>query len=368
MRQKPDVKNYWRLGVLTLASVYFLIFVGGVVRSTGSGMGCPDWPKCFGQWIPPTHQSQLPPDYKSVYVEQRMEKNQKFSSYLDFLGFYNLADEIRNDPNILVEEDFNTAKTWTEYINRLIGVLVGFLILATFIKSIPLYKSNPKVFWLSLATLVAVLFQGWIGSIVVSTNLLQWMITVHMLIALLIVALLTYLVVYIRWSDKTQSVVGYSNLTSLLIVLMGITILQIIMGTQVRESVDLASSTLGQSQRQNWVESLGVIFYVHRSFSILVLLAHVFLVYLTSKHYGNQRNLMLNSLVLLLVILLEIASGAIMSWFAIPKAAQPIHLVFACLAFGLQFYIYAKLRWLHNNRRVNLSKQNTDHVSYQVYH
>ena len=124
------------LSTITLVSVYLLILVGGIVRSTGSGMGCPDWPRCFGKWVPPTEAKQLPADYKEVYSQQRAAKNERFASYLGAFGFAQLADQIRNDTSILEEEDFNATKTWIEYLNRLMGALVGVLILATFVASL----------------------------------------------------------------------------------------------------------------------------------------------------------------------------------------------------------------------------------------
>ena len=91
--------RYRRIALITLASVYFLILVGASVRASGAGMGCPDWPTCFGQWIPPTNEAQLPGNYQEIYAE---------------LGYR--------------DTQFNVVKTWTEYANRLIGVTIGFLI------------------------------------------------------------------------------------------------------------------------------------------------------------------------------------------------------------------------------------------------
>lgn len=366
MRLKPKVNAYRRLSLITLASIYFLILVGGIVRSTGSGMGCPDWPKCFGSWIPPTEVEQLPSDYKEVYAEQRAEKNARFTLYLDFLGFANLANNIRNDKSILVEQDFNPVKTWTEYINRLIGAVIGLLIFGVFVLSITFIGHDNRIFTFSAITLISVGIQGWIGSIVVSTNLLQWMITVHMLLALLIVGLLTYLVLRVRNNNIQSFNSGFSpTIFTTLIILLFLSILQIMMGTQVRESVDEVAKAMNYQERDTWIEQLGLIFYIHRSFSIIVLLAHFFLLYKVGKLYGNQGNLMMNSLVLMIVILLEIASGAIMAWFAIPRFAQPVHLLFASLAFGLQFYIWLKVYDLKKSS-VLRSNQHKN-ASYQVY-
>ena len=65
-------------------------------------MGCPDWPTCFGQWVPPTSETQLPSNYQEIYAD---------------LGY--------------ADTRFNVVKTWTEYLNRLIGVGIGLLIFLT---------------------------------------------------------------------------------------------------------------------------------------------------------------------------------------------------------------------------------------------
>jgi cytochrome c oxidase assembly protein subunit 15 len=185
--------RFHRLCLITLVAVYFLILVGGVVRSTGSGMGCPDWPKCFGSWVPPTSIYQLPADYKEKFAAIREAKNKKFARYLNVFGFESTANAILNDKSILVEADFNVAKTWIEYLNRIVGVIIGFLIIAVFVLSFRLRKEHKSWFWISLATLITVIIQGWFGSIVVSTNLTSWTITIHMLMAFVLVGLLIWL-------------------------------------------------------------------------------------------------------------------------------------------------------------------------------
>ncbi|TNF39223.1 MAG: heme A synthase, partial [Cytophagales bacterium] len=187
------INSFRRTSFLTVAAVYFLILVGGIVRSTGSGMGCPDWPKCFGSVIPPTHVDQLPKNYQEIYLAQRIAKNERFVATLEKLGFEDTARQIANDKSILVEEEFNATKTWIEYINRLIGVVIGLLIILTLWKSLKLWKIDRMIPILAFVALVLVLFTGWIGSIVVSTNLLEWMITIHMLLALALVGVLLYI-------------------------------------------------------------------------------------------------------------------------------------------------------------------------------
>src|SRR6202012_449047 len=126
MSKTTSKNKFQKINLLSIVLLFVLILAGGVVRSTGSGMGCPDWPKCFGSYVPPTDVSQLPAGYKDKYVAGRVAKNQHFAKTLDLFGYSDLAQRIRADRSILIPEDFNVARTWTEYVNRLIGVLSGF--------------------------------------------------------------------------------------------------------------------------------------------------------------------------------------------------------------------------------------------------
>ena len=179
--------NYNLSTKISLFLLYILILAGGVVRCTGSGMGCPDWPKCFGMYIPPTSVDQLPENYEKIFVEGRIKKNERLSSVLSFFGLNKLSEKIKSDPEIKKGESFNVFKTWTEYINRLIGALVGLSLLFVFLCSIFLKPLNRKLILLSFLSLVLVFFQAWVGSIVVSTNLLSGLITFHVIVALLII-------------------------------------------------------------------------------------------------------------------------------------------------------------------------------------
>lgn len=329
------IRGYNRLCLSTLVAVFILILAGGVVRTTGSGMGCPDWPKCFGTWVPPTSVDQLPPDYKVKFAEHRDKKNQKFVKYLIALGFDATAERILSDKSILEEADFNATKTWTEYINRLLGVLVGFLILALFVWSLALRKTSPTIFYFSLATLVAVIFQGWFGSIVVSTNLTSWTITVHMLLAMLIVALLVFL--YHVSNDAESDLQGIKNFRGLLLMCMAALFAQVIWGTQVRQAIDrlAASSAL----RETWISQLGLEFVIHRSFSWLVLILHVVLVVKMMKTTVTKTL----PLGLIVLILGALASGAGMAYFSVPYLLQPVHLLLGTMVFGVQLLLFFKM-------------------------
>ena len=328
-----NLRAFYKLSLSTLIAVYILIAVGGIVRSTGSGMGCPDWPKCFGNWVPPTDISQLPPDYKEIYADYRHQKNVRFAKYLRAMGMGDTADQLLNDESVLIEADFNPTKTWIEYFNRITGVIIGFLIFMVFVYSLKFWNVDRKLTVLSFLTLVLVSFQGWIGSFVVSSNLTPWTITVHMFLALVIVAMLIYLV-----HESSPEQVSVYSPTGFwwLIACMAVVLVQILLGTRVREAIDTVSRI---ADRSEWISLIDEEFSIHRSFSWIVLLLHVGLLASLRKLEGIRTF----QIALILVILATIITGVGMAWFAVPPFLQPVHLLLATVCFGIQFLFVLKL-------------------------
>ncbi|MDQ2656422.1 MAG: COX15/CtaA family protein [Bacteroidota bacterium] len=328
------LRAFYKLSLSTLVAVYILILVGGVVRSTGSGMGCPDWPRCFGNWVPPTDVSQLPPDYKETYADYRHQKNLKFARYLRVIGMGSTADKLLSDESVLIESDFNPTKTWIEYFNRITGVIIGFLIFLVFVYSLKFWNSDRKLTILSFLTLVLVSFQGWLGSFVVSSNLTPWTITVHMFLALVIVAMLVYLVHTTSGeSNEVYSVSAYWWLVACIAVVL----VQILLGTHVREAIDAVART---TERQDWISAVGETFTIHRSFSWAVVLVHAGLVFSLLSDKKRLKGFVPGLIVLIVVTLL---TGIGMAWFAVPPFLQPLHLLLATICFGVQFLFLLKM-------------------------
>jgi len=296
------LNTYQKVAITTVLATIFLIFVGGLVRAAGAGLGCPDWPKCFGMWIPPTTATELPAAF---------------------------------DPS-----QFNVFKTWTEYINRLIGVVIGFLILSTFVLSFRYRKSRPAVFYSSAAAFVMVLFQGWLGGQVVLTGLSEWLITVHMILAMAIMAVLLYAAykatsefLSVDLSDNIRRGLFWTG-----VVLLIFTLGQTVLGTQVREAIDLVKNANPTSPRESWLDLIGSIDEYHRTLSWSVFLPGLLIGYLGVWKSGSNLISKL-SLAIVSVILFQIALGAGLYYLGMPPAYQVFHLVGVAVLICLEFLL-----------------------------
>lgn len=337
-----------------MGAVFLVILAGGVVRMTQSGMGCPDWPRCFGMWIPPTDASQLPADFESYLSKQD------------------------------IDHSFNVYHTWIEYINRLLGAILGvFIFIYAVWTSIKFSSRKPrmknllmanlglavcliifgtlgasmllKVFGLlfvlsalyslffairyasrrslvvvSILLLVAVAIQGWLGKLVVDENLSVVKITIHMVGALVIAAL--PLINISKLKEKKISVTPF--IKHLMSGMIFIVLIQIILGTQVREEIDVISKALSYEQRELWIERLGSIFFIHRSFSWLVLIGTLVLYF---KGRGII-DLVKTSRWITINVFVIIALGITMVYLDVPAISQPLHLLLACALLMQLFY------------------------------
>jgi cytochrome c oxidase assembly protein subunit 15 len=334
-------QRFIRLNLLTIVVTLLLILAGGIVRSTGSGMGCPDWPKCFDQYIPPTSVSQLPTNYKEKYVAERIAKNERFAKTLDKMGKVELADSIRHDQSILVPESFNVAKTWTEYLNRLMGAITGVLLIVLVVFSFVYKRIAKRIVVLSILNLLVVGFQGWLGSIVVSTNLMAWIVTVHMLLALVILAILIYTYNYALGLGQKPVVVMAKIwwLKLLIFVSIAVSVIQIVLGTEVREAVDYVSKGVNVVIRENWLEEVGKIFSYHRDMAIIVLVLNLWIYREVKDKFSGKQALLIGNAIGI-VLLLQIGTGLILSYFALPPYAQALHILFSTVLFSLQYYLF----------------------------
>lgn len=320
---------------LTLIFIYLVVVAGSFVRITGSGMGCPDWPKCFGQWVPPTEISQLPENYKEIYLEKREKKLNKFCSFLNSLGMEETATRIKNDPTVFQEEDFNANKTWTEYLNRLVGALAGLFMFVGFVWMFLYYRSRTLLLLTGL-NLVLMGIEGWFGSIVVATNLVPWTITVHLFLALIIIGIQLYIVHKISPVQRKKLVLT-PLLKLLTFIVFLITFYQMFLGTQVREYIDeLTKQGFG---RESWTDRLGWEFLIHRSFSWLVLVLMTLMVWKNEK--GKKISVLRWAYV---VLAIELISGVLLAYADMPGLVQTSHLIFASLLFGILLMTIYRLR------------------------
>jgi heme a synthase len=338
---------------LSLATALLVILAGSIVRMTGSGMGCPDWPKCFGQYIPPTQIEQLPADYKMRFAVKGKE----------------IAD-------------FDAFKTWVEYVNRLLGALLGVFVLGMVAASFALVfgrfrgrsrersreysrgrspasppESSRTLALLAFATLIVTGFVGWLGSVVVASDLQPVKITLHMLTALVILALCATIVFKAQpvrvesiraQPENVAAAAQFSDalqpLRGLLLLALGLTLVQIVLGTQVREYIDELGKVLPPIDRERWISLLPTVFVIHRSFSLLVLVPNGMILWQAWQAWQARKSMQpvqfIAPAALLAALLVgEIVVGIVLAYFAVPKAAQPLHLLLATMIFTVQWWL-----------------------------
>ena len=327
---------------ITIVSIFLIIVAGSLVRMTGSGMGCPDWPKCFGYLIPPTSIDQIEWGNGKTFFKGQMIifDEQLWSANHNFI-----SSEVFNKDNwtLYTKHDyaiFNPFHTWMEYINRLIGAISGLLTFIMFIMSFRYWNTKRKITLLSGMTVFFMVFQAWLGATVVFSVLQPIKITIHMLMALVILALMVYLISKVPDPSKEKNIIFDKRLYQFLKIAIVLSLIQITLGTQVRQLIDEIASSLYHMQRNLWVDLVGTTFKVHRSFAISLVIINVALFFRNYKL--KYRYQLVNYIVV--IVFLEVLSGIILTYFDMLALMQPIHLILASLLFLIQIALYFKLQ------------------------
>ncbi|MDA8769871.1 MAG: COX15/CtaA family protein [Schleiferiaceae bacterium] len=319
MQHNPLVR---RLATISLVFIFLVILAGSVVRATGSGMGCPDWPQCFGYTIPPTDVETLTWRAARSFEEGQMIllKDQFWVATADFTTGEEFASENwtlfdRHDYNI-----FNPVHTWIEFINRLIGALSGLPVLALAIIGMWGVRRNVWNAVLSVGVLFLLLFEAWLGKLVVDGNLVPNQITIHMMGSVAIVLLLLAL----RARNTPSPAPLPKPVRNGLLFLLVLIVVQIFLGTQTRELVDAAFDHNESVLRTSVIPSIEAVMpKIHRSFAWVILIVTSLLYYLRKKH----RAVVPGFGALIFAIALEWSVGVVLYFLGLPKAMQPVHLV-----------------------------------------
>ncbi len=311
--------RFQKLSVAALISVLFLMFVGAVVRVTGSGMGCPDWPTCWGCLIPPTSVDQV--DFDKLPIERFQAK----------------AARMGRDPaSITVESlraEFNPRHVWTEFFNRLCSLPVGLFSLATFIAAFWQREKRPLVFWMAFASLAVVLVNAWMGARVVYSGLKPGVLTTHLALAMA----LTGMLAYCAWRGTDHpwrarmAPVPLKSLQLAVSILLAATIAEGIIGSQVREMTDELAKSHLDTPRSTWNGELegSWMYLVHRSFSWVIAGVTLWAWRLSAKHREGGAGWVERAV--LGIVVAQMVLGVVMSQVHIYSWVQVLHVGLAAV-------------------------------------
>jgi len=301
------------LAITTTALTYFLIFVGGLVRVSGAGLGCPDWPRCFGRWIPPTRLDQLPPEF---------------------------------DPST-----FNITLAWIEYVNRLVGVVVGLFILALAIVVVIYYRRHKRLLTPAILALILVAIQGWQGSIVVAMGLDPAVVNIHLYTALIIAGFLVYLTQQTFYLDPERNDERHTRyspgLANTLVVLFLVVMVQVILGSQVRAGFEFLMQTLRFVGNLSVMELIGPGVSIHMWVGVLVLLLGGILIYQLRYTSESVSTLMAVSATLVVILMVgQVILGFSLMRVGLPPIMQLYHLWMGSILMGTVLVMITALQ--HN--------------------
>lgn len=302
------MNRFQRIALSTFVCLEVLIFLGAIVRATGSGLGCPDWPRCYGCLVPPTNAADI-----------NFEK-------LDLTKFKEKAARIGEDPASITIETlrarFDPLETWIEYLNRVSSLPLLIALLALMIAA---FKQPVRSLrWSAIAAMVLFLMNAVIGALVVKSLLKPNTVSLHMALAIVMLSVLVFTV----WRGAPtpwRFTLREPWVHQLAIGLFVLVAIEGIMGSQVREMTDALARTHAGHPRSEWVGELEHtwVYLVHRSFSWLILGSGIWFFVQMKQCLGRLRAL---EAAILGLIVAQMLLGVVLSQIGIVRIAQVLHI------------------------------------------
>lgn len=304
-----EQNKYKKLVAVTLFLTFDLIIFGAFTRLTDSGLGCPDWPGCYGEANP-----------------------------------FQAHSEIKAAESLLPTGPVTVAKAWIEMIHRYLAMSVGFLIMLQMGIAWWQRKIRPFSPWLATSLFVLVGIQGAFGKWTVTMKLQPIIVTIHLILALIILSMLAW-----AWQrESSRSETNYSRpLYKLLPIAFIILLIQVALGGWVStnyaalachdyplcngelvpqldfEHAYVLWRELGRTGSGDFLpfSALITIHWVHRSFAWIVFAVLGYVVFLGRKH-ANTKTL---SNAVLAVLLMQLITGVATIYFSWPLAIAVLH-------------------------------------------
>jgi cytochrome c oxidase assembly protein subunit 15 len=303
------MKSFVRFSFVSTLFTYLVIFTGGLVRVSGAGLGCPDWPKCFGRWLPPLSYDQVPVAFDATQV--------------------------------------NLVLAWIEYLNRILGVILGILVAVTAILAIKNFRKTPSVLAPSVFAGLLVAFLGWQGGKVVETHLEPFLVSMHLIIALALACLLLYatLRAYYLSGEGNRAVGVYPQRAALWVALLWLlVVVQVVLGTEMPSGLEALAGRFPLADGVELIAELGAVKYIHPLLGVAIALVTI-AVGLRLLAKSTPCGLAKQGLWLaMLLVLFQLLLGLGLIGVGTPPFLQVFHLWLAALLVGTLLLVFTVVR------------------------
>ena len=282
--------RFQKLTIATTASTVLLITAGGLVRATGSGLGCPGWPTCFGRWIPPLETHAI-----------------------------------------------------IEYSHRLLATITVILICLQAVVAWRQYRRVRQILVPSLAAVGLVFAQAALGGVVVKGELEATLVTLHFATAMTLLAVLVNITAnsfcYVKLPTKGPSIAGSDpRFARLTLWTAGAAFALLIVGAYVRaEAAGLAFRDwpLMDGRLVPTLGGVATLMFVHRVLAAAVLLLVIWVAIRARTMTNRSKDLVILSSVTLLLYVAQILVGAANVWSRLSSASVTAHVVLSALIWGV---------------------------------